>query len=605
MHLLGSVEILSNTAKAISLALAVFISGAAFAQGLPPDPLPPRPAPDENGVDLAGWHYSYQFTPISIGDPAQGGMSLTYFMPEVRNSYSADLSVIDPHYQTTRKVIATFGERTAVFNNGPDSPNTDGVAEPGASLEFTGSKYTYKTRDGVLIDYNLPSEYYNYTSSSMFLCGNSATFPNGEVLTFHVNYIYSPDTSENLWFCRTQSVVSNRGYQIKFEYASNNTAWPPGIGWKDVVKVTLVNGAYEYCNPNATSCAFSLSWPTLIPPYSTGTYSNNLGQIWQFRSRAVSAGITARDIKTPGSSEYNLSYHTDLYNPNTGDPNGTGAHRVASVVKDGKVWNYAYNWGSSHTTVTAQNPDGGVSSYYVRRAHDDGVNSEWPPLVEWSKNQLNYTRNYEYYSDFSLVKKSIEPEGNFVEAVYDGRGNATNITSRAKSGSVLGDIVTSAVYPATCTTPKTCNKPTSVTDPRQAKTDYTYDASHGGVLTEMAPAPSPGTARPLKINSYTQKYAYVLNSVGTLVAAAAPVWVRSSEMVCQTVVGSDVPTCDIGAPQQLTAFEYGADGTANNLLIHGKAVSASGTTLRTCYGYDRFGNQISETNPRAGLAACP
>jgi hypothetical protein len=39
-------------------------------------------------------------------------------------------------------------------------------------------------------------------------------------------------------------------------------------------------------------------------------------------------------------------------------------------------------------------------------------------------------------------------------------------------------------------------------------------------------------------------------------------------------------------------------------MLRGVAVTADGQTLRTCYGYDRDGNKISETKPRAGLAVC-
>jgi hypothetical protein len=55
----------------------------------------------------------------------------------------------------------------------------------------------------------------------------------------------------------------------------------------------------------------------------------------------------------------------------------------------------------------------------------------------------------------------------------------------------------------------------------------------------------------------------------------------------------------------VTTYEYGADGTANNLRVRGKVVTADGVSLRTCYGYDWQGNKISETSPRAGLATCP
>jgi YD repeat-containing protein len=108
------------------------------------------------------------------------------------------------------------------------------------------------------------------------------------------------------------------------------------------------------------------------------------------------------------------------------------------------------------------------------------------------------------------------------------------------------------------------------------------------------------------VNTYTQRYAYIKNSGGTLVAAASPIWVKSTETECQTVTGSSpAAVCDGAAPQKTTTYEYGATGTGQSLLVKGMVVTADSTSLRTCYGYDQWGNKISETTPRAGLASCP
>ena len=61
----------------------------------------------------------------------------------------------------------------------------------------------------------------------------------------------------------------------------------------------------------------------------------------------------------------------------------------------------------------------------------------------------------------------------------------------------------------------------------------------------------------------------------------------------------------------LTQFDYGTgDAThGNNLLLRGQTVTSTDggttTTLRTCYGYDAYGNRISETQPNANLSSCP
>ena len=121
----------------------------------------------------------------------------------------------------------------------------------------------------------------------------------------------------------------------------------------------------------------------------------------------------------------------------------------------------------------------------------------------------------------------------------------------------------------------------------------------------MQPAPTAGAARPLKIYTYTQKYAYVKNSGGTLVPAATQTWVLNTGTSCQTVAGSSSPVCDGSARQTVTTYEYGDNSTANNLRVKGTVVSSSGQSLRTCLRYDNQGNEISKTTPRAGLSSCP
>ena len=141
-------------------------------------------------------------------------------------------------------------------------------------------------------------------------------------------------------------------------------------------------------------------------------------------------------------------------------------------------------------------------------------------------------------------------------------------------------------------------------------TSWSY-TSFGAPAWELQPPPTDGAARPLKLYTYAQKYASVLNAQGLLSTASAPVWLPATEVECQTVtafaVGTSAaePTCDAAAPHLMTTYEYGADGSADNLLLRGKVVSADGQSYRTCYRYDRWSNRIAETKPRAGLTSCP
>jgi YD repeat-containing protein len=232
-----------------------------------------------------------------------------------------------------------------------------------------------------------------------------------------------------------------------------------------------------------------------------------------------------------------------------------------------------------------------------------------------------YTTQYRFYggkqfddtsglpdADGKLLKEVDFPEGGKYLAEYNGPFlGVTKETLVPKPGSSLPTIVKTRTYSATgCGAPATrqnCGKPLSITDPNGGTTNFTY-YDFGAVKTEWSPAPSAGAARPLKTYSYTQLYAYVKNASGSLVPAAAPIWMLTSETQCQSAPGASTPVCDASAAQITTSYQYGAAGTANTLLLRGRVVDAGGLNLRTCYTYDNFGNKISETSPRAGLTTC-
>jgi hypothetical protein len=63
--------------------------------------------------------------------------------------------------------------------------------------------------------------------------------------------------------------------------------------------------------------------------------------------------------------------------------------------------------------------------------------------------------------------------------------------------------------------------------------------------------------------------------------------------------------CAIPGDETLTTYDYGPDSGPNNLWLRGVVVTAGGVSPRTCYAYDKWGNRISATSPRAGLTSCP
>lgn len=201
-----------------------------------------------------------------------------------------------------------------------------------------------------------------------------------------------------------------------------------------------------------------------------------------------------------------------------------------------------------------------------------------------------------------------EPDGKRTNYVIPwSTRNVMKTTQKAKAGSGLPDIVTSATYD--CTTPLLCAKPLTVTDANNNVTTYTYDPVHGGLLSETGPAVN-GIA-PQKRLSYISRKGWVKNPAGAgFIQIPGDHWLLAREEYCKTsaAVGND---CAGGATDEvITEYEYGPDSGPNNLLLRGIVVTATGSTgaiesLRTCYGYNAMGRRISETQPAANLATCP
>jgi hypothetical protein len=295
----------------------------------------------------------------------------------------------------------------------------------------------------------------------------------------------------------------------------------------------------------------------------------------------------------------------------------TAADQVKKqTTATGEVWNYNYASTSPYayeqplqpgevrtTNSGASGPAFGASGTYLNGQISELATPAGTTLYEWSG--LNLTG-------------FTHPRGNRDLLQYDDRNNVTRHTKRAVSGSTLADIKTEFSYPPGAVMPghylatgcaaasqKLCNKPSYIIDARENRTDYTYGADHGMVLTETGPAVN--GARPQKRFTYEQRYAGVKNGSGAIVAAPSAVWLLVGEAQCKTVGSQhDSPSpCAGTADEVRTTYEYGPSGTAEALLLRGKVVDAGGLNLRTCYSYDRAGNRISETKPKAGLSSCP
>jgi YD repeat-containing protein len=425
---------------------------------------------------------------------------------------------------------------------------------------------------------------------------------------------------------RLISVDASNGYSMKYEYASDAYANPtvPELGsdWYRVIKLTAYNRAVENCASTANHCSFTQQWRTVNYNWqSLGTYVGL--QLTVVEPSSVSSVFRLDPVhrvvgfRPAGTTSEQITYTycraptygvPSSYWQNYGDPcTIMFANGSVQVIEDGVKW--AIKQGRQFD-YQPRLSFGGCGCYYYNISTDpDGrqlglttfTNAPDPLLLIVSDARKGETFNFEQTDTNPLLSFTREGEAK-IAYKYDARGNLTE--SRQLDGTDPGpaDLLTTASYPSDCTYKKTCNKPVTVTDPRSNTTTYSYHSDTGFVESVTAPAVNQLSSQTR--HSYEQRFASYVRDDGVLGQASTPIWLLRKTSICRTSnwTGS---VCAAGAADEtLTEYEYGPATGANNLLLRGVVVTADGLSRRTCYGYDRFGNRISETQPKAGLAIC-
>lgn len=587
------------------IGLGMFSTAAVLAQGVnvgPNNESPPEnPTVDANGVDIASGTPTYEKVELSIGGNGIGALPLiryysgTRFRTNFDNNSDTNTAWLEPS-----KTHITFGNSSEGFVN----------FQPKTPTGSMGASIGYSKKDGTFVSFTHP----HFSSSSG---GSSQTikladyieYPNDVRWTIHYLDRHYPLGAFNVPISRVQSVTSNTGYQLKFYYSSDTDPTEDSAtqtAWKKAVKVVAINNAYEYCDPTANSCALTMTWPEVqysdgAPDYSVIVTDPAGGQTYYRMS-----GLR---IKEPGSAVDNRVYTMQSL-PGPCPPSECyNAIRVVSANINGKITNYThvFDEATSRWIVTSTGPSSETNTYYLSASALDTSNYPQPPntpyiigSVRQHVDSLNKIHLYEYQAGFfgypsgNLTKATL-PEGNIFELTRDNDGNVTETRVKAKVGSGLADIVSSQTIGPFA-------QPLTKTDAKGNVTTFTYNAVHGGVLTETGAAVN-GVA-PVKRYAYAQRYAWIKNSSGAYVQAAQPVWVKTEERTCRTSATSG-NACAAGAGDEIvTIYDYGPDSGPNNLQVRGMVVTADGVSLRTCYNYDIRGNQISQTSARAGLSSC-
>lgn len=452
------------------------------------DAAPEHIAIDANGVDLINGTYNLKVIDVSIGPDGPDG--LTYersalARPLANRGYEGWVSI-----DTAGAVSITIGSTSEKFMLSgsiyvPLNGGASKLTHPSAS------DWIYTRADGT--QYTL---FRDNTTDPIVMTGISEIkYPSGQKVNLHwVRKLFvlpcplrpcATTTRQRL-----SSITNSSRYQLKFSYAHNGGAAPPSTlipSWMTLTKIQAINNQVDACDPAADTCTgFTRSWPqatyvqTIAGAVTTVDVVNDRGEAWRYTSSSTSAGI-----KPPSAASDTT---TIIYG---------ASGKVSAHTQDGITTNYTFADASGVRTAMVTAPDS--STTIVKSAVATG-------LLASVENALGKKTEYSYDTSGRLTEVK-QPEGDRTVFARDARGNATSVTEKAKPGSGLADIVTTASYPAACTNQLTCNQPDWTKDARGKQTDYTYDATHGGVLTVTAPADANGV-RP------QTRYSYALTGGG-------------------------------------------------------------------------------------------
>jgi RHS repeat-associated protein len=508
---------------------------------------------DPNGVDLVKGDFLTSFPEGSIGS-GEAELALLRMLGATGSNGTTGSSQWDHMLftLTSSNAFVDFGSRVDKF---------PGAESRGASLAGSGDSYQYRSPDGTLVAFTDPSPgggdggYCGSTASaSCWLLPTSVTSPDGKAVTINYEFFSlctdpplpeEPDEEPEPANCqhtpRIASVTNSFGYEIRFAYAS-------GTSGSGSVPATFHQrtGATFY-NSNAGSSALasvSYSYP------STGVtdITDQGGRTWR-----VTSSPTNYAIRRPGASS------------NTTSASLTSGV-VTSVTKEGVTTSYSRSVSGSTATMVVTNALSQATTIV------SNLISGRPTSVT---DPLSHTTGFTYDSSDRL-KRVTAHEGNYVEHTYDARGNITQTVAVPKGGSGA-TIVTSASFDSTCANPKTCNRPNSTTDARGNTTNYTYDSTHGGVLTVTAPAV--GGVQP------QTRYTYALTNGEYQLTEVSQ---------CRTT-----SSCTGGSDEVKTVVAYDANGNIYWAATgNGSATLVAATTMT----FDSIGNLLTVDGPLSGTA---
>jgi RHS repeat-associated protein len=543
---------------------SLILGGVALAQEEIP---PPRyTAIDGNGVDLITGTVMLDQAVVSVGPKGPGGLSY-----KVKLRAGSAISLLDSYVSLSvdadiineRTTVVVMGE-TQVFEGTPQQGATPIDGSTG-SVAVVGNRIVYTGVDGTVAKFALVQLNYQRPWIKPRGRAESVTFPSGEILTFtYGDGVYT-----------LPQVESSLGYALGMILGGYTI---------DGVGANLTQGG---CSGGVCS------GPTFANQFA-------LGRALQGTSTVGGGQVTYVVTNPAGGQRTYIS----------GDKS-----RVLSFTNGVGTWTYSYAEAIDDTytqdgilTVTVTNPLGHKRIVKSRMSNqhiisdDNGLQNQPPTTFQYSYDS--------YRPGWGDLVQITYPEGNKQRYEYDANRNVIAKWHDPKPNQGLAPTVARASYSCHGVV---CNKPDWIRDERENQTDFTYDDTHGGVLTVTRPAPVAGGVRPQTRYTYGQFTARYISGGAWIVAP--PVWRLTQTSTCQTLAGETpatpttpkIPAACLGtADEVVTAFVYENSAVANNVRLlstttrAGNAPAAEWAT--TTFAYDARGNVTAVDGPLPGAA---
>ncbi len=609
---------------------------------------------DKFGVNVATGQVTQSLNTVSIGGPMGLSHRISIYANEFQyvnmRGFNDNMRQItryvhlsqNPNYSPQAVLSVSDGADSAQFRvevNGVRVEQFAGTPQPYTyiavgdernSLVVNGALLEWTKPDGTVVTFTRTVG--AHASAQGLL--SEIVYPNGYTITITPGGV---------------GIQSNTGFQLKSIYGSdtrpmgkpNNlnlinvhpatTSQASGWSTANPIQIVAINNALEFCVPTDQVCSLNIAWPTATFDWPAGmprtmyigestiSITDAAGGITKYRFLAHDLALSESGLVqeccvpdteysprlvgvTPaGSQSEQFTYafrNVFVYNSNYF---GTWVHRaqnsgvITHATHISKNTSYSMFQDYMGSTRTNSTSGGGITNVVLSAQYGNPDAISYAVVDDGRINFESSARNWP--TDFYKREEFGVPE----RYEYDARGNLTKV-SRGQGGNYV--TYREAKYADSCTTAnrKYCNQAEWIKDARGNVTNYTYHAPSGQLQSVTYPPNKHGIRAQTRYD-YGEFHARYLN--GSSKISGTAIWLKTSEKHCMN--SASTGSGCTGGDEVVTEFEYKHD----NLLLTGMTVTeppfplGSGTTLRTCFKYDIYGNQIGKTQPKAGLSECP